>query len=118
VANVSTLAPVYRNEGPRVSIQTRLLEAGLVPRYAVAIVLTGVALLLSLVFEISFGNPFWFFFPCAELKRTAQTAFGIWVTEPCSTRTTRAASSYPALHFLKQGGLQDGNGAERSPSGP
>jgi signal transduction histidine kinase len=70
VANASTLAPVYRNEGPSVSIQTRLIDAGLVPRYAIAIVLTCLALLLSLVFEVSFGNPFWFFFPCAVIAST------------------------------------------------
>jgi hypothetical protein len=37
-------------------------ELGLVSRYGIAIVLPVVALWPSLVFEISFGNPFWFFF--------------------------------------------------------
>ena len=37
-------------------------ELGLVSRYSIAILLPAVALWLSLVFEISFGNPFWFLF--------------------------------------------------------
>lgn len=53
-----------------VSIQSKLLRAGPIARYAIAILLTGVALLLSLAFEISFGNPFWFFFPSAVIAST------------------------------------------------
>jgi|HubBroStandDraft_4_1064222.scaffolds.fasta_scaffold14892_2 K+-sensing histidine kinase KdpD len=45
-------------------------ELGLVSRYGIAIVLPVVALWPSLVFEISFGNPFWFFFPCAVIAST------------------------------------------------
>jgi C4-dicarboxylate-specific signal transduction histidine kinase len=45
-------------------------ELGLVSRYGIAILLPAVALWLSLVFEISFGNPFWFFFPSAVIAST------------------------------------------------
>jgi K+-sensing histidine kinase KdpD len=47
-----------------------LLGAGPIARYGVAIVLTGVALWLSLTLVVSFGNPFWFFFPTAVIAST------------------------------------------------
>ena len=45
-------------------------ELGVVSRYVIAILLPALALWLSLVFEISFGNPFWFFFPSAVIAST------------------------------------------------
>src|SRR5215467_9281278 len=48
-------------ESPR----TKPFIAGAASRYAIAILLAGVALWLSLVLETSFGNPFWLFFPSA-----------------------------------------------------
>jgi C4-dicarboxylate-specific signal transduction histidine kinase len=39
-------------------------------RFGVAIAFVAVALWLSLEFEISFGNPFWFFFPAAVIATT------------------------------------------------
>ena len=45
-------------------------ELGLVSRDGIAILLPGVAFWLSLVFEISLGNPFWFLFPSAVIAST------------------------------------------------
>ena len=39
-------------------------------RYALAIAFVSTALLLSLALEVSFGNPFWFFFPVAVIAST------------------------------------------------
>jgi K+-sensing histidine kinase KdpD len=39
-------------------------------RYAVAVALVMVALTLSLILQIPFGNPSWFFFPAAVLAAT------------------------------------------------
>ncbi|MGA2097089.1 MAG: ATP-binding protein [Candidatus Acidiferrum sp.] len=39
-------------------------------RYAFAVALVALALLLSLVLEVSFGNPFWLFFPVAVIAST------------------------------------------------
>jgi C4-dicarboxylate-specific signal transduction histidine kinase len=39
-------------------------------RYAFAIALVALALFLSLVLEVSFGNPFWLFFPVAVIAST------------------------------------------------
>lgn len=52
------------------SLQSKLFDAGPTVRYGAAIPLTGVALWLSLVFEVSFGNPFWLFFPSAVIAST------------------------------------------------
>jgi K+-sensing histidine kinase KdpD len=52
------------------SLRSIPFEPGLISRYGMAILLVGVALWLSLVFEISFGNPFWFFFPSAVIAST------------------------------------------------
>lgn len=38
--------------------------------YALAIALVSVALLLSILLEVPFGNPFWFFFPVAVITAT------------------------------------------------
>jgi signal transduction histidine kinase len=51
-------------------MRSHKFEPGIVTRYAGAILLPAVALWLSLVLEISFGNPFWFFFPCAVIAST------------------------------------------------
>jgi signal transduction histidine kinase len=48
----------------------RPFEAAIVSRYVIAVLLSAVALWLSLVFEVSFGNPFWFFFPSAVIAST------------------------------------------------
>jgi len=49
--------------------------------YAIAILLAGVALTLSLVLERSFGNPFWVFFPSAVVASTWLCGKGAgWVT--------------------------------------
>jgi signal transduction histidine kinase len=53
-------------ESPR----TKRFTDGAASRYVIAILLTGMALWLSLFFEISFGNPFWFFFPSAVIAST------------------------------------------------
>jgi C4-dicarboxylate-specific signal transduction histidine kinase len=52
------------------SLQSKFLDASPIVRYGAAILLTGAALWLSLVFEVSFGNPFWFFFPSAVIAST------------------------------------------------
>ena len=39
-------------------------------RYGLAVALVGIALFLSLVFRVPFGNPFWFFFPVAVIGST------------------------------------------------
>jgi C4-dicarboxylate-specific signal transduction histidine kinase len=52
------------------SLPSKPFELSLISRYGIAILLAAVALWLSLVFEISFGNPFWFFFPCAVIAST------------------------------------------------
>src|SRR5580700_3345350 len=44
-------------------------------RYAFAIAMVALALFLSLALQVSFGNPFWLFFPVAVI---ASTWFGGW----------------------------------------
>src|SRR3984957_10710908 len=39
-------------------------------RYALAVAFVSAALLFSLVLEVPFGNPFWFFFPVAVIAST------------------------------------------------
>ena len=39
-------------------------------RYGLAIALVAIALILSLVLRVPFGNPFWFFFPVAVIAST------------------------------------------------
>ena len=46
------------------------LQLGALPRYAVAIALSAIALWLSLVLQVRFGNPFWFFFAIAVIVST------------------------------------------------
>jgi C4-dicarboxylate-specific signal transduction histidine kinase len=56
------------------------------PRYALAIALVSVALLLSLAFEVSFGNPFWLLFPVAVIASTWLAGRGPgWVAVGLST---------------------------------
>jgi C4-dicarboxylate-specific signal transduction histidine kinase len=44
--------------------------AGVARHYGIAILLVGAALWLSLLLEVPFGNPFWFFFPSAVIAST------------------------------------------------
>jgi len=55
-------------------------------RYAVAIILVTLALLVSLALQNSFGNPFWFFFSVAVILSTwfGRTGPG-WLSVICST---------------------------------
>jgi len=39
-------------------------------RYGLAITFVSAAMVLSLVLEVPFGNPFWFFFPVAVVAST------------------------------------------------
>src|SRR5580698_4621915 len=39
-------------------------------RYGLAVALVFIALLLSLILRVTFGNPFWFFFPVAVIVST------------------------------------------------
>ncbi|MGO9434200.1 MAG: sensor histidine kinase [Terracidiphilus sp.] len=57
-----------------------------VARYALAIVLVTLALLISLALQHSFGNPFWFFFSVAVILSTwfGRTGPG-WLSVVCST---------------------------------
>src|SRR5271157_4857250 len=57
-----------------------------VARYALAIVLAALALLISLALQNSFGNPFWFFFSVAVILSTwfGRTGPG-WLSVVCST---------------------------------
>jgi C4-dicarboxylate-specific signal transduction histidine kinase len=57
-----------------------------VARYALAIILVSLALLVSLVLRNSFGNPFWFFFSVAVILSTwfGRTGPG-WLSVICST---------------------------------
>jgi C4-dicarboxylate-specific signal transduction histidine kinase len=57
-----------------------------VARYALAIVLVALALLISLALQHSFGNPFWFFFSVAVILSTwfGRTGPG-WLSVVCST---------------------------------
>ena len=57
-----------------------------VARYALAIVLVALALLISLALQNSFGNPFWFFFSVAVILSTwfGRTGPG-WLSVVCST---------------------------------
>jgi signal transduction histidine kinase len=52
------------------SLLAKATKAGIVSRCVIALLLPAVALWLSLVFEVSFGNPFWFFFPCVVIAST------------------------------------------------
>jgi C4-dicarboxylate-specific signal transduction histidine kinase len=58
----------------------------LVARYALAIALVALALLVSLSLQNSFGNPFWFFFSVAVILSTwfGRTGPG-WLSVVCST---------------------------------
>jgi C4-dicarboxylate-specific signal transduction histidine kinase len=55
-------------------------------RYALAIILVALALLVSLALQHSFGNPFWFFFSVAVILATwfGRTGPG-WLSVVCST---------------------------------
>jgi len=57
-----------------------------VARYALAIILVTLALLISLALQHSFGNPFWFFFSVAVILSTwfGRTGPG-WLSVVCST---------------------------------
>ncbi len=57
-----------------------------VARYALAILLVTLALMISLALEHSFGNPFWFFFSVAVILSTwfGRTGPG-WLSVVCST---------------------------------
>jgi C4-dicarboxylate-specific signal transduction histidine kinase len=59
---------------------------GAVARYALAIILVALALLVSLALQNSFGNPFWFFFSVAVILATwfGRTGPG-WLSVVCST---------------------------------
>jgi C4-dicarboxylate-specific signal transduction histidine kinase len=58
----------------------------LVIRYAVAIALVLIALMLSLVLQVPFGNPSWFFFPAAVLASTWIAGMGPgWIAVLLST---------------------------------
>src|ERR1700684_2363662 len=52
-------------ETPHAASQLRSLS-----RYGLAIALVFLALFLSLVLRVPFGNPFWFFFPVAVIAST------------------------------------------------
>lgn len=55
-------------------------------RYVIAVALVATALALSLIFEVPFGNPFWFFFPAAVLASTWIAGAGPgWIAVVLST---------------------------------
>jgi C4-dicarboxylate-specific signal transduction histidine kinase len=65
---------------------TSIRGLGRVPRYALAIALVAVALLLSLLLEVRFGNPFWFFFAVAVILSTWYGGRGAgWIAVVLST---------------------------------
>ncbi len=51
-------------------MRTTPFKLGELSGYAVAIALTSTALFLSLILQVPFGNPFWFFFPVAVIAST------------------------------------------------
>ena len=65
---------------------TRQCAVRAVARYALAILLVTLALMISLALEHSFGNPFWFFFSVAVILSTwfGRTGPG-WLSVVCST---------------------------------
>lgn len=72
----------------------------MVARYALAIVLVMLALLVSLALQNSFGNPFWFFFSVAVILSTwfGRTGPG-WLSVVCSTLAVMYYFT-PPLHSL------------------
>jgi C4-dicarboxylate-specific signal transduction histidine kinase len=71
-----------------------------IARYALAIVLVALALLVSLAFRNSFGNPFWFFFSVAVILSTwfGRTGPG-WVSVVCSTLAVMYYFTPPVYSF-------------------
>ena len=75
-----------------------------VARYALAILLVTLALMISLALEHSFGNPFWFFFSVAVILSTwfGRTGPG-WLSVVCSTLAVMYYFTPPSSQLCRIG---------------